>query len=333
MQTARIDSINIALILLSLILAYLFPLELFVVAFITLGPLHYFTEINWLDKKNYFIQGSKRTWFWIGLSTTALIMLPKYYFYLSGSTSGTTYDFIQNLNNWTNAFIFLSLIAAIGFVLIKKRIYWVVLMVPSVICAWFLNSQQTYTQLVGVLIPTVIHVYIFTILFMAYGAKKAKSTAGYIAVGVAILAPLLIAGINLDGQTYLFGDAMKSIFVEHNFHNTPVRTAQFIGLTDVNAFYFYQPLYLKMMMFLSFIYLYHYLNWFSKTSLIQWHKTLTRKRTLLIAGMWVGLMILFYFSFDLAMMIAFFFSFLHVILEFPLNVFSVKGILTKEKSV
>lgn len=328
MNSKRIDYINIGLIILSAILAYQFPLELFVIAFITLGPLHYFTEINWLDKKNYFISAPKRTWLWLGLVATILIMLPKFYFYFSGSSSGTTYGIMRAFNGWTNAFIFLSLIAAIGFVLIKKRVYWAVLLLPSVFVAYYLHSHQTYEHLIGIMIPTVIHVYIFTLLFMAYGAKKSNSRPGYFSVGIALFIPLVFAGVDLHQHGYVFDESMMKFYVDQRFFRTSEVTAQFAGFGD-HGFRFYDPFYIKMMMFISFIYLYHYLNWFSKTSLIQWHKSLTLQRSIAIAATWIVLLLLFYFNLGLGMLLAVFFSMLHVILEFPLNVFSVKGLVTK----
>lgn len=56
MQAKTIDSLNIGLILLSLILAIKLPFELFLFSYAFLGPLHYLTEINWLKSKSFFIR-------------------------------------------------------------------------------------------------------------------------------------------------------------------------------------------------------------------------------------------------------------------------------------
>jgi hypothetical protein len=52
MKAGQIDNFNIGLIIVSAILAFHFPLEIFIFSFAILGPRHYLTEINWLDKKN-----------------------------------------------------------------------------------------------------------------------------------------------------------------------------------------------------------------------------------------------------------------------------------------
>ena len=67
------------------------------------------------------------------------------------------------------------------------------------------------------------------------------------------------------------GEKTGSIFILVVF-------SKYIGLSDGKTFFFYECMELKLMMFLSFIYLYHYLNWFSKTTVIKWHKNLNLKK-------------------------------------------------------
>jgi hypothetical protein len=53
----QINYANIGLMLLSAVLAFILPFELFLFSYAVLGPLHYLTEIGWLHKKNYFTKG------------------------------------------------------------------------------------------------------------------------------------------------------------------------------------------------------------------------------------------------------------------------------------
>ncbi len=330
MNATRVDYLNIGLILLSAILAFQFPLELFVVAFIFIGPLHYFTEINWLDKKNYFIESKKRLWLWIGLGASFLLMLPKLFFLLTEQHSGALYNAMVNVNHWTNACYFLTFVAAIGFVVIRKRIYWLILLLPAVAIAVVFNANYTYTSLIGLFLPTIIHVYVFTLVFMAYGAKKSKSRQGMFAVLLAMLIPLMIFGIEIPGNAFQFSEWMMTTYVDSNFYSIPNGTAKFFGWSDGTNFNFNGTLELKLMTFLSFIYMYHYLNWFSKTSLIQWHKSLTWTRSIIIATTWAILLIVLYFNFALGLWVAILFSAVHVILEFPLNILSIRGLFLKD---
>ena len=57
-----INYTNIGLMLLSVVAAYILPFELFLFSYAVLGPLHYLTEISWLDKKSYFLKSKKDIW-------------------------------------------------------------------------------------------------------------------------------------------------------------------------------------------------------------------------------------------------------------------------------
>ena len=330
MSTKQIDNLNIGLIVLSAVLAYLFPLQLFIFAFAILGPLHFFTEINWLNKKNYFTKHPRKYWLIIGVVASAIIAFPKLFFFFYTYDDSGLANSIVVVNEWTNALIFLTLLLAFGFVFLRTRLAWAILILIGIVGAILLKDSSMYKTIIGLLIPTVIHVYIFTLLFMLYGALKTKSTRGYLTVTLAILVPLVFVFADLEGHNYLFPDGMKSIYIENNFASTPVELAKFIGISDGTSFYFYHPMELKLMMFISFIYLYHYLNWFSKTSVIGWHKNLTAKSTLTIAAAWIVLLTLFYYDYRLGFVCVLFFSFLHVILEFPLNLISIQGIFKRK---
>lgn len=331
MKSGQIDLLNIGLIIVSAILSFQYPLGIFIFSFAILGPLHYLTEINWLDKKDYFTNNSKRIWLWIGIISSIIIVFPKLYFYAVGPDESSLSSAIQFVNSWTNSLIFMSLILAVAFVFFKKKMYWILLIVLGIIGAFFLNTNNTYSTVIGLFIPTIIHVYIFTLIFMLYGAKKSKSQMGYFAVLLAILVPLFFVAVDIPVGTYEFSDGIKDSYLENNLHVTPVLFAKFIGISDGKTFYFYETMELRLMMFMSFIYLYHYLNWFSKTTIIQWHKSITKIKSIAIIGAWVTMMGLFYYDFRLGFIVALFFGMLHVILEFPLNLASIKGIFQKEK--
>ena len=53
----QIHYANIGLMIVSAILAFILPFELFLFSYAVLGPLHYLTEIGWLHKKNYYTKG------------------------------------------------------------------------------------------------------------------------------------------------------------------------------------------------------------------------------------------------------------------------------------
>ena len=57
MKPNTIHHLNTGLIIISCIVAFFIPFELFLFSYGILGPLHYLTEIGWLHKKNYFTKG------------------------------------------------------------------------------------------------------------------------------------------------------------------------------------------------------------------------------------------------------------------------------------
>ena len=68
----------------------------------------------------------------------------------------------------------------------------------------------------------------------------------------------------------------------------------------------------------AFVYLFHYLNWFAKTELLQWHKV-SRPQWVVIGILYVASLACYLWSFTLGFVVATFLSMLHVLLKFPLN--------------
>ena len=84
---------------------------------------------------------------------------------------------------------------------------------------------------------------------------------------------------------------------------------------------------LKLQVFIAFAYTYHYLNWFSKTTVIGWHRQLTTGRTIVIALVWALACAAFLYDYQLGFLLVLCLSFVHVYMEFPLNALSVKSII------
>jgi uncharacterized BrkB/YihY/UPF0761 family membrane protein len=103
----QINYINIGLMILSAILAFLFPFELFLVVYAVLGPLHYLTEISWLHDKNYFTQGRYDYLFLLG---TAIIITVLYFGWVPSAPKGTI-EFFTGL----------AFLGALLFVLLKNN--------------------------------------------------------------------------------------------------------------------------------------------------------------------------------------------------------------------
>jgi hypothetical protein len=88
---------------------------------------------------------------------------------------------------------------------------------------------------------------------------------------------------------------------------------------------FTQPASLQVGRLIAFAYTYHYLNWFSKTSVIRWHEV-PRARMLAVVAIWIASVALYAWEFSVGMKWLLLLSFLHVLFEFPLDFRTAFGI-------
>jgi hypothetical protein len=113
-----------------------------------------------------------------------------------------------------------------------------------------------------------------------------------------------------------------AMFSELNYRL--INTFHLADLTDASQV-FTTNIGFVMMRFIAFAYTYHYLNWFSKTSVIKWH--LVPKKILITTILiWLISISLYIYDYNLGLKVLFLLSFLHVFLEFPLNIVSITGI-------
>lgn len=332
MKPRTIDYLNIGLIIGSLILAFFIPFRMFIFGYAILGPLHYLTEISWLRDKNYFVK--EKEWV-IGVVIAALIFIipfipgfPAVGEWLKGKSLEAG---IIGLSQWTDSLILLPFILAFGFIFAKKRTHLLIFLGVGVALAIALHFFPFYHVWIGLFLPTVIHVYLFTLLFMLFGALKSKSKVGVVGVVLAALAPLVIIFLPIDPETIATPQLIKDIFVENNFHVLNANLAKILGVTDGTGYFFKRGPDVKIQIFIAFAYIYHYLNWFSKTTLIGWAKDMTWKKGLVIAGIWLLSVGLYAYDYKVGVILLLFLSMIHVFLEFPLNVISARGIVTELK--
>jgi hypothetical protein len=309
MKSATIHHLNSGLIILSCIVAFFVPFELFLFSYGILGPLHYLTEIGWLHKKNYFTKGK---YDFIFLIVACVILM--YWFYNPPKSQNLTADVIL-----------FSLLSCIAFVFIKDWLYRFVIIALSIVFIGFVHRVPEYFTWVAIFLPTIIHVFIFTWAFMLFGVLKEKSKAGALSILVLIICSIILILVQPQGLQYTVSDyTQKSyrLFSELNFRL--INTFNMDKLTDIKQVFTTNAGFV-MMRFIAFAYTYHYLNWFSKTSVIKWHQV-PKKTLLFTLIIWLISIALYIYDYNLGLEVLFFLSFLHVFLEFPLNVVSFTGI-------
>ena len=134
MKSATIHHLNTGLIIVSCIVAFFIPFELFLFSYGILGPLHYLTEIGWLHKKNYFTKGK---YDFVFLIIACVILV--WWNYKPPQNYGLTADIIL-----------LSLLSCIAFVFIKDWLYRFVIIVLTLLFISVLNNAPQYFTWVAI---------------------------------------------------------------------------------------------------------------------------------------------------------------------------------------
>lgn len=302
-----ISYINSGLMVVSALLALLFPFELFLFSILVLGPLHYLTEISWLDRKGFFIPSRNNIFFFVLL--TLLISIP------SINKKSGLMPYVVPL--MAGAFAY-----AVG--VIKHKSFWVCLgyfAVAFIIgVAIDINSMDGLVITFGILLPTMIHVLVFTGLFIIGGAIKNKTVPDYISVGVFIVCILCIVLPDYTFDWYTISAKAKELYIMP-LYVLNLRLIEVLGMGVITE---YEGIFkgvapLKIMSLIAFAYTYHYLNWFSKTSVIKWHQV-SKTRMVLITLVWAVIVAWCAWDYKTGFLVLSFLSLLHVVFEFPLNV-------------
>ncbi|MCB0819617.1 MAG: hypothetical protein KDC13_03260 [Bacteroidetes bacterium] len=322
----KIDAANIGLMVISCLAAFVMPFELFLFAYAVLGPLHYLTEIGWLHKKGYFTTGK---YDYIFLALLGVLI-----------TLGFL-DISESLADVSNGLVYLGFLMALAMVLIKDNTLKVVAAILIIFSSLLFRKSTFYDYFFAIYLPTIIHVFIFTGLFILYGALKNKSRLGFASILVFALCAISFFFIPASYNPIASREYVENSFV--GFVELNRQLINLFGLADLQEFtratilenkqvIFASQAGFMVMRFIAFAYTYHYLNWFSKTSVIQWHKV--PRRTLIIIGIIWGVSIALYaYDYMLGLKWLFLLSFLHVLLEFPLNYRSIIGIGSEFKAM
>ena len=342
----RINGINIGLMIMSCMAAFIMPFEVFLFAYAVMGPLHYLTEISWLHDRKYFAKGKyDNIVLWV---IGALILFESLAYrngwnWPFGSDFGNKIIFVALAGSLLMIFVENVLIKIFGFLFI--------LLISNVL--FQPDKRDGLAFFIGALLPTLVHVYVFTGFFMLFGALKSRSKSGLLSVIVFVVCPILLY-ILFQNKTFVpvtqYGQNSYTAGGD-GFFNTNLSFLQemfgvkFPQLKDAagNLLYnsdngnpaynysnaanvvFHSQAGILLMRFIAFAYTYHYLNWFSKTEVIRWHKV-PKARFIGVLILWVISLILYGYNYAFGLRWLYFLSFCHVLLEFPLNMVSITGI-------
>ena len=320
--TDQVNYLNLGLMVISCVFAYIIPFELFLFAYAVLGPLHYLTEISWLHDRKYFVEAkrgrdkkAKRAWLILVAATLAVMLF------------GVIAEKIlkQSVTPiWEIAFFYLVFVMASGLWLSRKRSTGIAVIALTVITLIFFNGSRYYALFAFFLI-TIVHVFVFTAAFILFGALKSKSRSGLLSLIGFVLCGLSFFVYAPSALGHTVGD-----YVRNSYSSFQTLNAELIKIFQLGTGASVSEIYessagLTVMRFIAFAYTYHYLNWFSKTSIIKWHE-IPRSRTAIIVGLWLIALGVYGYSYQAGMLMLYFLSVLHVMLEFPLNHYTLAAI-------
>jgi len=400
-KDSKINFLNIGLMLITAVFAFFLPFETFLLAYAFLGPLHYLTEISWLHDRQYFTKGK--------YDFVPLLLIGVALSYAAfAKDSEFNIDFYKEFValNLFDKLLVLALFSSLLFAFVKNLVVKIIaiLFIFIFISGWLApenaseNSKSTTIFALTSLVPTLIHVYLFTGLFMLFGALKSRSKTGLLSVLAFIIVPIfLVFGLpvtpkknyisdygkeayyadgdgffytnvsildhfrlmnepNLTNKQYLdsiinkdsktnqtpiaerqritdsLSDKLNKAFIvpnpESEYYMRPIPAKLAIPIESKDYYWnyvFFSGFGIMLMRFIAFAYMYHYLNWFSKTEVIRWHKV-PKIRFVAVLLLWLTACALYAYNYSLGLSFLFFLSFTHVLLEFPLNMVSIVGI-------
>jgi 4-amino-4-deoxy-L-arabinose transferase-like glycosyltransferase len=318
----QVNYLNIGLMVVACVVSYVYPFELFLFSYAFLGPLHYLTEISWLHDRNYFVEArrareAKSRRAWLALVIVTLVVM----FY------GLIAERVLQRNVspvWEIALFYLVFVTAALLWPMRKKSTGIVVIASTLIALGFFSASRYYF-LTAYLLITVIHVLVFTAAFILYGALKTRNLSGVLSLAVFFICGASFFVYAPTGLGHTAGEYVRSSYGSFQTLN-----AELIKISHLGAGTSLKEIYestagLIVMRLIAFAYTYHYLNWFSKTSIIKWHE-IPKSRTAIIICVWMSALVLYGCSYQTGMVALYFLSVLHVMLEFPLNHQTFAGI-------
>src|SRR5262249_36970041 len=188
-----------------------------------------------------------------------------------------------------------------------------------------LFAGSRYFLVLAFFLATIIHVFVFTGAFILYGALRSRSAAGLLSLAVFVACALSFFAYAPPAAGHPVGDYVRQSYRSFNALN-----AELIRLFGLGPGTSAREVYetgtgLMVMRLIAVAYVYHCLNWFSKTSIIGWH-AVSKRRVALIVGLWLVALAIYARDYDTGMATLYVLSILHVMLEFPLNHRTLAGI-------
>lgn len=286
------DAIHLGLMLLALATAYLVPFELLLLAYVVLGPAHYLTEISWLHDRSYYLPHR-------GIAAALAVV-------------AVVAALIDNAS-WFGFAMWGALVACAMLAATSSAIESMLLFMAAVALSAVMYSSGSSLAVIGILIPTLVHVSLFTLVFMILGAYRSgsRTQAALVIVYLVAIVTILVLPPTAEIRAASLARAAQSYF-----GNVGPALGRLFGNPNLT-------LDTRLTSLLAFVYTYHYLNWFIKADVIRWTAVPKLRLAFMIAASAVSTILYFYdYAFGFTFLLAL--SLVHILLEFPLNSLAVR---------
>jgi hypothetical protein len=309
-KTNEIEITNIALIIISAMFSFICPFHTFLFVYAFLGPLHYLTEINWLQQRKYFLQDKTNVYYLFVpiISIGSIVYTPS----LSPLKPA-----IPLLIYFT---FLISIFNALENIKLYKNWKFIVTLSLGILVSFFFRKD--FQTVFSIFLPSLIHVFIFTGIFILSGFLKTKNKLSLVTFITFLTMSIFLLNFNWN-SSILDKNILSKYQSFENLNQTILFILDAENTNKQNIYY--SNFGIQLMQFISFAYTYHYLNWFSKTSIIQWHKT-TKTKIGVIIIIWILSIALYLYNYKTGLYWLYLLSLTHVILEFPLDITSVKNL-------
>jgi hypothetical protein len=286
------------------------PLPVFLLAFVVLGPMHYLTEIVWLQKKSfYFSEG---------------IIAPKWYALIAAALAiAVALDRLiqHSIGVWV---VWVLAVLALS-AWIRNR--WAMASVALAALAVKLLTPGV-ANFFGAIVPSIVHVFVFTWFFMVSGALRARNNrlAHWVNPALLLAIPLLLLWLPVHyGTQSAVWLRMERISFAPLHGYAAKHLGRFFAMRgDLLA----DPVIAALFRVFAFTYLFHYLNWFGKAELLEWHRIPARSWAV-IGTLYAAAIGLYAWNFEVGFLVVNFLSLLHVLLEFPLDLQAIRFVTGK----
>jgi len=300
----KVTYLNMGLVLVSCAAAFVVPFELFLFSYAVLGPLHYLTQISWMHHRRYFTKsGSSSDYLLLGALAVGV---------------ATIRYFAEDLHGWMPSITFFAFGGALAMAFIKNVHAKVLAMAGVVVASFVVKGWRFYDVTFDLFLPTIVHVCLFTAAFILLGALRGRNVSGIALLGVFAACAASFFLYVPDAGGYAVSEytrAGHSTFLGLNAWLSQVFLTE--PISKVEAIYSSTGG-LMIARFIAFCYTYHFLNWFSKTSVIRWHEV-PRPWLVTSVVLWLASLGLYAYDFNVGVTALFFLAILHVYLEFPLD--------------